>query len=328
MKCAGTRYRGAARAAHTCAMDRLKALEIFKTVADKRSFVKAAEALNLSNPVVSRSVRELEAVLGVRLMQRTTRRVALTAEGLDVLERARRLLDSYAELTAASSQSASDMAGAIRLTAPSYFGVLPLAPVLSGFMAEHPRVQVELLLTDEPLDLVAQSIDLAVRVADELPGSLIARRAGEVRFGVYGAPHYLRSRGLPRQPSDLAQHVCLVHGVRGRSRAWRFSHPVTQQAIEIDVPATLQASDTHALLAAARHGSGLALLPAALAEPALQQGELQQVLGAWGPAPVGVHLAYCSRRQPLRVRRLMERFAEAFDAPPPAALPGPVPALA
>lgn len=308
-------------------MDRLKALEIFKTVADHRSFAKAAEALNLSNPAVSRSVRDLETMLGVRLMQRTTRRIALTVEGQDVLDRARLLLDAYAELAATSSMSASDMAGEIRLTAPSYFGVLPLAPVLSDFMAAHHKVRVELLLTDEPLDLVAQSVDLAVRVADEMPGGLIARRLGEIRLGVYAAPNYLRSRGTPKHPSELALHACLAHGVRGRGRAWCFRHPVTQQAIEMNVPAALHASDTHALLAAARHGAGLALLPADLAEHALRQGELQHVLSSWGPTPMGVHLAYCSRRsQPLRVRRLIERFVGAFATVP--VLQGTVPALA
>lgn len=295
-------------------MDRLRTLEIFKAVADKSSFVKAAESLNLSNPMVTRAVQDLEMLLGVRLLQRSTRRVSLTAEGQAVLERARVLLDSFDELAATSSLSASVVSGEIRFTAPASFGAARLGPVLAAFMAAHPKVRVDLLLTDAPLDLIDEGIDLALRVAWELPESLIARRIGDARIGVFGAPAYLRSKGMPRHPDELARHDCLVLSGVGRSAPWQFRHPVTQERIEPMVRGSLCANNAEALLSAAVHGSGLAMLPHFLAEHAVARGELEPVLSQWASPALGVHLAYSSRRnQPLRVRKLIEHLAQAFS---------------
>jgi DNA-binding transcriptional LysR family regulator len=297
------------------AMDRLKTLEIFQAVAHKRSFVKAAESLNLSTAVVSRAVQDLEALLGVRLLQRTTRCVSLTAEGHAALERAQALLASFDELAASSSLSASEAAGDIRFTAPASFGAARLGPVLATFMARHPKVRVELLLTDTPVDLIEQGIDLALRAAWALPDSLIARRIGEARMGVFAAPAYLRARGTPRHPDELAQHDCLAYTGAARETPWQFRHPVTQQPIEPALRTVFSANNAEVLLAAAAQGAGLVLLPHFLAEPAVAKGELQPVLSAWATPALGLHLAYSSRRnQPLRVRKLIDFLAQALGA--------------
>lgn len=202
-------------------MDRLRSLEIFKTVADKGSFVRAADTLDLSTAVVTRAVQELEEMLSIRLLQRSTRRVSLTVEGEAVLERTRSLLDSFDELTARSSEGASEIAGEVRFTAPASFSAR-LGPALAEFNARHPKVRLQLLATDTPLDLIADRIDLALRIARELPESLIARRIGDVRLGVHGAADYLAKRGTPKHPDELSEHDCLVHGSTGRESTWPF----------------------------------------------------------------------------------------------------------
>jgi LysR family transcriptional regulator for bpeEF and oprC len=295
-------------------MDRLRSLEIFKTIADKGSFVRAADTLDLSTAVVTRAVQDLEKMLGIRLLQRSTRRVSLTAEGEEVLQHTRTLLDTFEELTARSSQGASEIAGEIRFTAPASFSAR-LGPVLAEFNARYPRVRLQLLATDAPLDLIAERIDLALRITRELPDSLVARRIGDVRLGVYGAPAYLAHRGTPRHPDELAGHDCLVHSSTGRESTWPFHHPVTQQPVTPAVRGLLWSNNAEALMGAAIRGSGLALLPHVLVKDAIDRGELQPVLSHWPTPPLGVFLAYTSRRnQHLRVRKLIDHLAQSLPS--------------
>ena len=295
-------------------MDRLKIFEIFKQVATQRSFTQAASALGLSTPVVSRAVQELEQLLGVRLLQRSTRRVVLTREGEDVLARASPLLAAFDDLTASSRQHQSDVAGDIRLTAPASLGAGRLAPLLADFIARHPRVHVDLQLTDSTLALDGDGVDLALRLAWRLPEQLIARRLGEVPIGVYGAPAYLERKGLPRHPGELVGHDCVVHSSNALAAPWQFLHPVTQESTAPALRRLMSANHVETLMSAAVHGAGLARLPRLLADPAVARGELQPVLGQWTCAPLGIFLVYRDRQhQPLRVRKLIEHLAEAFE---------------
>ena len=295
-------------------MDRLKTFEIFKHVATQRSFTQAASAMSLSTAVVSRAVQELEQLLGVRLLQRSTRRVVLTREGEDVLARASLLLSAFEELTATSQQHLSDVAGDIRLTAPASLGAGRLAPLLSDFIARYPRVHIDLQLTDAALALEGDGVDLALRLAWRLPDHLIARRIGEVAIGVYGAPAYLQRKGLPRHPGELVGHDCVVHSGNALAAPWQFLHPVTQESTAPTLRRLMSANHVETLLTAAVHGAGLARLPRLLADPAVARGELQPVLGQWACPPLGIFLVYRDRQhQPLRVRKLIEHLAEAFE---------------
>ncbi|KQP49894.1 LysR family transcriptional regulator [Pseudorhodoferax sp. Leaf274] len=296
-------------------MDRLKALEIFAAVAERNSFTRAAASLDLSTPVVTRAVQELEQSLGLRLLQRSTRRVSLTREGEAALARARGVIGAYAALMHSSRQHGAEMAGDIRFSAPASFGAARLAPLLAGFMAQHPRVRIDLVMGDCADAMEDGGVDLALRIAQVLPDDLVARRIGEVPMGVYAAPGYLRTRGLPRHPDELAGHDCVVHSGPGGGRAWQFSHPVTQERTQPVLRQALRANHVEALMAAALLGQGLAVLPRVLADPAVARGELQPVLAAWNcPAP-GIFLAYRERQhQPLRVRKLIDHLAEAFDS--------------
>lgn len=295
-------------------MDRLRALEIFKTVAERGGFAKAADALDLSNSATTRAVQDLEHKLGVRLLQRSTRNVSLTPEGADVLERARMLLDAYGELTISSKLSVSEPTGDIRISAPVTFGTRHLGPVLADFMAKHPKVRLDLQLSDALVDHVGLGIDLAVRLGWDLPESMIARQVGEVPMGIYASPGYLMQRGRPAHPSQLLPHQCLTYNGAGRVHHWNLSH---RSGEHFDLPArgAFNSNNGEALVAAAVHGSGLVMLPGFLADAELARGGLEQVLTDWQVSPLGIHLVYSSRRhQPLRVRMLIDHLAEALTA--------------
>lgn len=291
-------------------MDRLKSLEIFKSVADRGSFVKGAEALAISCSAATRAVQELEAALGVQLLQRTSRRIALTDVGHQVLQQSTELLDRYRELEAISSLSASEAAGSVRLVAPLAYGRAMLSQALASFRIMEPRINVELRLTADG-DLIDDEADLALHVGGELRQSLIARRVGLVARGLYAAPSYVARRGAPRQPGELSEHDCLTCADSG---SWQFRHAATQQLQAAAVSGVLHSNSADAVIGAAVHGAGIVLLPTLLVRDLVEQGRLQPVLPGWQAEPLPVTLAYGSRHQPLRVRKLIEHLLDAIPA--------------
>jgi len=297
-------------------MDRLKALEIFKSVVDKGSFVKAAEALDISSSVATRAVQDLESALGVRLLQRTTRRITLTAVGHEVLRRSAELLQQYRDIEAMSSLSVSEAAGTVRLVAPVSYGRQMLGPALASFRVMYPKVSVDLRMTDDCADAADDEADLALCVGRGPRLSLIARRIGAAPLGLYAAPSYLARRGAPRHPSDLHEHDCLTcDGIRP-GQSWEFRHAATQELHAAPVRGVLSSNSIETVTSAAMHGAGVALLPELLAHDGVEQARLQPVLPGWQAEPLSIYLAYSSRQhQPLRVRKLIEHLLEAVAAP-------------
>jgi LysR family transcriptional regulator, regulator for bpeEF and oprC len=297
-------------------MDRLRALEIFKAVVSHGSFVKGAEAMNLSNSVATHAVQSLEALLGVRLLQRTTRRIALTAVGQSVLDRATALLDSYAELETMSSLSACEVAGDIRLVAPVSYGMHQLGPALASFLALYPKVRVDLRMKEASACALDPSADLVLCVAHELPPSVIARKVTLAEVGIYASPVYLARAGTPEHPRDLLQHDCLTYEGTSRRGCWQFIDTGTQERLSLQAKGSLVSNHAEALISAAAHGAGVVLMPHFLVDRAIAKGALRRVLRQWETEPLGVYLAYTSRRnQPLCVRRLIDHLAQALAAP-------------
>lgn len=294
-------------------MDRLKALEIFKSVVDKGSFVKGAEALDISCSAATRAVQELEASLGVRLLERSSRRIGLTAVGREVLQQTAELLARYRELEATSSLSASEAAGSVRLAAPAAYGRQVLVPALAHFSMLHPRIHVDLRVNDDGADLLADEADLALCLGPQLRQTLIARRVCIAQLGLYAAPSYVARKGAPRHPAELSAHDCLgADG--GAGLHWELRHAATQEVQLAAFDAALRSNSPDTVTSAALHGMGIVLLPDLLATDLVRQGRLQPVLPGWQAAPVGVYLAYGSRHQPLRVRKLLDHLLEAIPA--------------
>lgn len=301
-------------------MDRLKALAIFKSVVDQGGFSRAAASMNLSASLVTRSVQDLEAHLGVRLLLRTTRTVALTSVGTSVFERAAGVLASYDELEAFSSLSAREPNGQIRITAPAAYGRFALGQPLAAFRSRWPGVSVDLRLRDDPQDGQADDADLVLCVGPVLRSSRVARPLACIDVGLYASADYLRVHGEPAAPADLARLDALVNRHQ-RGAGWSLRHRDTGACAVTPVRAVMHSTHDEVLLEAAIHGAGIAQLPAFLVDAAPAAARLRRVLADWTAAPVSVHLTYESRNQPLAVRKLIDHLVEWFDTGDGAPLP-------
>ena len=292
-------------------MDRLTALSVFKAVVDSGSFAGAASALDISRPAASRMVHDLETLLGVRLLHRTTRRLALTTVGEDILRRAGDLLQSYDELASIGRLSASEPAGVIRMAAPASFARHYLGPALAGFRARYPQVQVDLQLCEGTINAVLAEVDLALCLPEDLGPMHVARPLASAEVGIYAAPIYLVLKGEPTHPSQLDQHDCLTSRTAGTGATWSFQRMDRGDPCVVRVKGALHANQIEVLADAAAHGAGIVMLPAFMAQAAESQSQLRRILPGWRVAPLALQLAYNSRRnQPMSVRKLIEHLVE------------------
>src|SRR5215470_10501270 len=204
-------------------MDRIDAMQAFVTVADLQGFAPAARKLKLSPPAVTRLIAALEQRLGARLLQRTTRKVALTDVGARYLERARRILADVEEAERAAEGESARPRGQLVVSAPLGFGRLHVSPVMSAYLKRYPEVSGELRLEDRMVSLVEDGIDLAVRIGELADSSLVARHVGEMRRIVVASPVYLKARGEPKTLADIASHDTIQFGSTAAFADWRFA---------------------------------------------------------------------------------------------------------
>lgn len=260
-------------------IDRYADLAIFVKVAEAGGFSAAAKPLGISTSHASRAVARLENRLGARLMNRTTRRVALTEAGRALLERASALLGEIDELEGAVSDQGGEPRGSLRVTLPVHFGLRYVAPLAAEFARQHPAVNLQLSFEDRRVDLLGEGYDLAVRVGALSDSSLIARRLGRSRGLTVAAPSYLKERGVPEHPRDLLGHEALLYAYEPSGPGWRFSGPDGE--LTVRVTGRFLANNGDALATAAIAGLGVARLPDALAAEAVQRGLLTRVLIPW-----------------------------------------------
>jgi DNA-binding transcriptional LysR family regulator len=235
------------------ALDRFATLEAFVAVARSGSFARAAEKLGLSRAMVSKHIQALEARLGTRLLNRTTRQVSLTEAGRNFQQRAERLLAELEDAEGDAAQEADTPRGTLRISAPVSFGVTHVAPALAAFLAAHPGLRGDLALNDRVVDVVEEGFDLAVRIG-RLPDSmLIARRLAVARLAVIASPGYLSRHGRPTQPDDLAGHNCLTYAYAASRDEWRFVGK--QGTRSVAVQGSLRANNGDALREAVLGGS-------------------------------------------------------------------------
>lgn len=291
-------------------MDQLSAIRSFVEIADQGSLTRAAESLDLSRAMVSRHLENLERWLGARLLHRTTRRVSLSDAGEEALPRLRQMLELAADLQAVAGARRSEPTGKLRVTTSLSFAVSCLTQTVVDFQAKHPRIEVEMLTIDRAVDLVSERIDLAVRITNRLDDGVVARRLATCRSVLCAAPRYLKRRGRPKTPADLAAHDCITHafGSRAEYRLGRAGQLVTQ-----GVRGTLSGNETAVLRQAALAGAGIAMLPTYFVAEDLQRGALVRVLADHEPEAMGVHAVYLSRQhQPLPLKLLVEHLALAY----------------
>lgn len=296
-------------------MDRLTAMRVFADVAQTGSFTATSERLDLSRAMVTRYVAAMEQWLGARLLQRTTRRVTLTDAGEQCLRRCLQMLAIAQEVEEETAPADGTLRGQLRLTCAVSFGYAQLASALSDFLALHPQLKVDLNVSEGTVNLVAERIDLAIRISADPDPALIARPLAVCESVLVAAPAYLARSGRPAHPSDLAAHQCLGHANFGRSE-WRFTH-AQAGAQSVTVPTRFTANDAMVLIGAAQAGAGIALQPTYLARPLLQSGALEPVLPDWAPPQLTVYALYPSRRHLApAVRALLDFLVRRFEGAP------------
>ncbi|MEY4748362.1 MAG: hypothetical protein RIQ60_576 [Pseudomonadota bacterium] len=292
-------------------MDRFLCLQVFVAVVDAGSFVSGAEQLGLSKAAVSRHVSELEAHLGVRLMNRTTRRLSLTVAGETFLASARELLAGFTEAEAAISSQSGEAIGLLKLNVPVSFGLLHLAPLWAGFLAQHPSVQLDVTLSDRVVDLVDEGYDLAVRITRLPASSLVSRRLTSTRMVLCATPEYLRRHGTPGHPAELAQHAVMAYSLLSLGENWAFEGPDGPVTVKISPRLRTNSGDTCRSVALA-HG-GIVLQPTFLVGAELVSGELVEVLPQYRSIELDVYAVYPSRKHLApKVRLLVDYLVEAF----------------
>ncbi|MBD8494629.1 LysR family transcriptional regulator [Pseudomonas syringae] len=291
-------------------MDRMLAMQVFVTVVECGSQTAAAEKLGLSRPVVSRCLQDLEAWLGGRVLHRTTRRLALTSIGSEVLPKCRRVLEQAADIQASVARPEDEPRGQVRVTASTSFGQARLTAAVAAFVVRYPRVRVDLQLLDRTVNLVEEGIDLAIRISDDIDPQLIARRLARCDSHVCASPQYLKRHGTPTRPEDLEPHNCLTHAYHDTA-LWRFERD--GEPLAVRVSGTISSNDAVALMQAVLNHAGIGLLPAYLVAPLIRSGHLVALLPDCQPTSLGIHAVYASRKHmPVALRALLDFLVEWF----------------
>lgn len=281
-------------------MDRFDAMQAFARVVEAGSFTKAAQTLHMSKTTVTQLVQQLEARLRVRLLNRTTRRVGVTADGAAYYERVVRLLADLEEADSSVALASAAPKGRLRVDVPSPIARLLLMPALPAFHARYPEIQLHMGASDRMVDLIGEHVDCVLRGGALTDLSLTARRVGELALGLYAAPAYLARAGRPTHPRELDGPQ---HHIVGFLRASRGSvAPVTMHAgrerIEVHGRYVVAVDDGNAYLAAGLAGMGVLWLPRYMAEPHVASGELQPLMPGWQMDPMPMHVAFAPNRHP------------------------------
>jgi DNA-binding transcriptional LysR family regulator len=287
----------------------LNRVSVFVRVVEKKSFTAAAKDLRVPVSSVSRAVASLEEELGVRLLHRTTRKLSLTDPGEHFFGRMHTVISEAEDAARAITGFASEPAGVVRITAPPEIGAHELPRMIALILRKHPAIHVELKLTYNVVDLVAEGFDLAIRAGQLTDSSLVARKVADSALGIMAAPSYLARRGRPRALGDLAKHACLRYGSGRTSMPWRFSGPRGVESVTVSGP--LVSDDMTFLRDAAVEGMGITILPLQLAAAQVKAKQLERILPRYSYPGGAIHLVWPSKNLvPARVVAVRELLAE------------------
>lgn len=297
-------------------MDRFSALTTFVCVADSGSISRAAERLNVAKSAVSRRLSELEAHLGVRLFNRSTRRLSLTPTGEAFYHRASRLLTDLSEAEEEVSREHGQLTGKVRIAAPLSFGIMHLQPAVATFMAMHPNVEFDLVLDDRENDLVGEGFDLGIRLSQLPDSTLMARKLAPIRSVAVASPEYLARRGTPHHPADLAEHDGLFYSNVPESRVWGYTS-TSGQWQPVRGRRRLRVNNGDFLRDAAIAGLGIAIEPTFILYEAIANGQLVPILTDFKWPEIGAYAVYPQTRYvSARVRAFIDHLVERFAGEP------------
>lgn len=291
-------------------LDDITSVLVFAEVVSAGSYSVAAKKLGLSKSAVSKRVSALEERMGVRLLTRTTRRLALTEAGSTLYERCGRLRGDADEAMEEATSLHQVPRGLLRVNAAATLACRYMAPLIPEFLSRHPGLSLELAAVDRNIDPVAEGFDIVLRVGKQSESSLTSRKIATARRVVVGAPAYLARHGVPREPRELASHNCVRFTHIPMRDEWRFADPSGKE-FSVPVKTTFFANGAETIVPAVLASVGLAVLPAFTVATELKSGQLQVVLGEWMPPAVGVYAMHGHQRQaPAKVRAFLDFFTE------------------
>jgi DNA-binding transcriptional LysR family regulator len=289
-------------------MDRLAAMEAFIRVVDAGSFSGAAKQLRLGQPAVSKAIAQLEDRLGARLLLRSTHRLTPTEGGRNFYERAKRAIEEADEAELAARGAAVTLSGRLRFCGPLTFMRLHVLPPLSIFLAEHPSLDVDVVLEDRDIDLVAAGIDVALLIGRLADSAVTARKIGQCKRRVVGTPAYFAARGVPQTPADLLAHQAIVYEQRDGGATWAFRQGTSETAVTVS--GRLRVSAGEGIREGVLAGIGFAIGSEWLFAPELKSGAVQAVLTDWSLPPVDLWALFPTGRQASAKARAFASFVE------------------
>jgi DNA-binding transcriptional LysR family regulator len=295
-------------------MDRFQEMKVFAAVVEAGSFTGATQVLDMSKAAVSRYVGELEERLGLRLLHRTTRKLSTTTEGEIFYARCRELLDNLDEAEAEVTSRSGEATGLLKVNVPVTFGLMHLAPLWPAFLARHPKLAIDITLSDRVADLVEEGYDIAVRIGQLPASSLISRKLASTRLVLCASPEYLQRRGAPGRPDELLHHDVISYSLFSTGENWSFMGP--DGAVSVKVVPRMRTNSGDTCRAAALQHQGIILQPTFIVGADLAQGTLQEIMPGYRSVELGIHAVYPSRKfvSP-KVRLLIDFLVEAFAAP-------------
>lgn len=294
-------------------MDKLQAMEVFVQVVDAGGFTRAAENMQLPKATVSTLISNLEAALSVKLLNRTTRHVSVTADGAAYYERCLAILSDVREAEESLSKTRASPSGRLRVDVPTGLGRNVIVPSLPHFFAKYPDIQIEVGCGDRLVDLIEEGIDCAVRGGELADSTLIARRVGMLYVVTCAAPSYIAAQGRPQHPHDLQQHRCINYFSAKTGKIYDWDFAKADERIRMRVPGVVALNDSDAYLEAGLAGMGIAQMALASVRPHLESGSLELVLDDWCVDPIPLHVVYPQNRHlSAKVRVFVEWIAELF----------------
>jgi DNA-binding transcriptional LysR family regulator len=296
-------------------VDRFTALQVFRHAVELGSFAAVSRRLGLSPAAVSKNMSELEAHLGVRLLNRTTRRMSLTEAGALYYDQIARTLDELEEADNSLGPLQQTPRGLLRVSAPVTLTLLtPLSTAMPRFLEQYPELSLDLRLDDRRVNIVEEGFDLAIRASDSLEdSSLVARKLMTTPHVVCGAPAYFQRAGIPETPDDLRTHNCIQFSLSGHADEWEFRRGGT--SVRVPISGRYKVTSSLAVRDALRAGFGLSLIPLIYVKDDIEQGRLNTVLDEWSAVGLSVFAVYPSRRHVVaKVRALVDFLVDEMGA--------------
>ena len=294
-------------------MDLFKSIQAYVAVVEAGSLVDAAEQLGTSNAAVSRYLAALEEHLGARLLNRSTRRLAMTAAGQDFYHRAQTILADIEEAEAVAGATTSSPSGLLRISAPLSFGIGTLSHIMPGFLTRYPDLRIDIDLTDRVTDLINDGVDVAVQIAREpATTNVIVRKITPVKMIICAAPSYLERRGIPQMPNDLHHHETLNYSYLSSGDSWTLTHLDGRQSM-VRIRPRVHATNGDILRELAIAGHGIIMQPDFIVGAALESGALQKILNEWSIDGYHLYAIYLSRKfLSAKVRAFIDYLADAM----------------